>query len=130
MSDGVWVGKVSDFADGDYKIFELGRREIGVFRLGDKIVAYENICPHMGGPVCQGGIFRRVDRVVQKGGAVLGPHFTDERHIVCPWHGFEFSLETGAHPGDPNVRLRAVKLTIRDDEIYLDKPAGREGKAS
>ena len=29
-----------------------------------------------------------------------GFRFVDEdMHIVCPWHGFEFNLRTGRHPG-------------------------------
>lgn len=42
-----------------------------------------------------------------------------EINIVCPWHGYEFSIRTGAHQGNSSVRLRKADLTIRDGEIYV-----------
>jgi len=42
-----------------------------------------------------------------------------ESHIVCPWHGYEFSIKTGFHQGNSRVRLRKAELTIRDGEIYV-----------
>jgi nitrite reductase/ring-hydroxylating ferredoxin subunit len=40
-------------------------------------------------------------------------------HIICPWHGHEFSIKTGRHPGNPRLRLRKVDLSIRNGEIYV-----------
>ena len=42
-----------------------------------------------------------------------------ESHIVCPWHGYEFSIRSGFHQGNGRVRLRNAELTIRDGEIYV-----------
>jgi nitrite reductase/ring-hydroxylating ferredoxin subunit len=39
--------------------------------------------------------------------------------LVCPWHGFEFNLETGCHPGDASVRLTPVKVAVRGGQIYV-----------
>jgi nitrite reductase/ring-hydroxylating ferredoxin subunit len=48
-----------------------------------------------------------------------GLRFSDTRHLVCPWHGFEFNLETGCHPGDASVRLTPVKVAVRGGQIYV-----------
>ncbi len=40
-------------------------------------------------------------------------------HIICPWHGWEFNLRTGRHPGNPNMRLRSYDVTVKDDEVYV-----------
>ena len=56
--DEVAVGKLTDIADGDYRVFALENLEVGIFRTGSKVLAYENVCPHAGGPVCQGKIFQ------------------------------------------------------------------------
>ena len=54
------IGTVSEFQEGTKKVFNLGETEVGVFRLGEKFYAWNNICPHQGGPVCQGRLYPRV----------------------------------------------------------------------
>jgi hypothetical protein len=58
--DEIAVGKLTDIADGDYRVFAVEELEVGIFRTGSKVLAYENVCPHAGGPVCQGKIFNRL----------------------------------------------------------------------
>ena len=55
----VMVGRCSDLADGDYRVVAVGELEVGVFRLGERFVAYENRCPHHGGPVYHGARSRQ-----------------------------------------------------------------------
>ena len=43
-----------------------------------------------------------------------------ESHIICPWHGYEFSITTGVHQGSSRFRLRRAELSIRDGEIYVN----------
>ena len=117
--DEVPIVKLSDLADGDHRVFAVGALEVGIFRLGDGVVAYENVCPHAGGPVCQGKIFHKVEEALTPDKKSAGLRFSDRRNVVCPWHGYEFDLETGCHPGDPNVRLTPVPVAIRDGQIYL-----------
>ena len=118
----IMVGASSDFADGDYRVLDLGALEIGIFRQGDRFVAYENKCPHYGGPVCQGKIFNRVEEVIAPDQTSRGLRFAGERHIVCPWHGYEFNIDTGRHPGDPRVRLKPVPVSVCDDRLYVRVP--------
>jgi nitrite reductase/ring-hydroxylating ferredoxin subunit len=116
------VGRSSDIADGDYRIVAVGELEVGIFRLGERLVAYENRCPHYGGPVCQGRLFNRVEEIIMPDQTSRGLRFTKDMHVVCPWHGYEFSLDTGRHPGDPRVRLRPIPVRVAGDEIYIDAP--------
>ena len=113
------VGALSDFEDGDYRVFAVDGLEVGVFRRGDRFVAYENRCPHYGGPVCQGRLFNRVEEIVMPDQTSRGLRFSAEQHIVCPWHGYEFSLETGHHPGDPRIRLRPVPVRVDTGQVYI-----------
>ena len=116
------VAKLSDVPDGDYKIYALDTLEVGVFRVGDKVIAYENRCPHAGGPVCQGKIFNKVEELITPDMKSAGLRFGKARHIVCPWHGYEYDLETGCHPGFPAMRLKRVKVAVRDGQIYVSVP--------
>ena len=117
--DEISVGKLADIPDGDYRVFAVDEFEVGIFRTGSKVLAYENTCPHAGGPVCQGKIFNRVEELLTPEMKSLGPRFSSRRNIVCPWHGYEFDLETGCHPGDSAVRLKPVKIEVRDGQIFI-----------
>jgi nitrite reductase/ring-hydroxylating ferredoxin subunit len=113
------VGRFADLADGDYRIYAVDGFEVGVFRVGDKVVAYRNECPHAGGPVCQGKIFHQVEEVLAPDKKSKGLRHAKRRNVVCPWHGYEFDIETGRHPGDPNTRLTPVGVAIHDGDIVL-----------
>jgi nitrite reductase/ring-hydroxylating ferredoxin subunit len=118
----VMVGALADIADGDHRIFRIGELEVGVFRLGAAVHAWENRCPHAGGPVCQGRIYRKVEEVLDAERKSLGLRFSATPQIVCPWHGYEYDIVTGRHPGDPKLRLRPVEASVREGRIYLRAP--------
>src|SRR5689334_12754384 len=40
------IGDLSEFADQDHRILAVGALEVGIFRRGKKLYAYENRCPH------------------------------------------------------------------------------------
>ena len=39
--------------------------------------------------------------------------------IVCPWHGYEYNVRDGRHPGNKNIRLRPFKVEVKDGEVYV-----------
>lgn len=118
----VMVAELAQIADGEHKVFALGALEVGVFRRGERVIAWENRCPHAGGPVCQGRIYQRVEEVLGPDRTSQGLRFSKAPQIVCPWHGYEFDLETGCHPGDPRIRLRRIEAAVREGRIYLRAP--------
>ncbi len=101
-------------------MLDIGETTVGVFRVGGKLFAYENTCPHMGGPVCQGLVIPAVREVVDERQVSLGYRFDEsEMRIVCPWHGYEFSIETGAHPAKHSIRLTPVAVEEQDGNVYV-----------
>jgi len=48
------VGEFSEFVEGGYRVLRVDAFEFGIFRRGDRLLAYENHCPHDGGPVLPG----------------------------------------------------------------------------
>ena len=42
-----------------------------------------------------------------------------EMRIVCPWHGYEFSIETGSHPAKESIRLKRVTVEEEGGEVYV-----------
>jgi nitrite reductase/ring-hydroxylating ferredoxin subunit len=115
-----FVGTSDRVAEGGRLVVDVGDKTIGVFRVGGKLHAWNNKCPHQGGPVCQGKIIPRVTEVIEPGGESLGFAFDESAsHIVCPWHGFEFDIRTGVHPGRPSARLIRVPVEETADGIYV-----------
>ena len=100
-----------------------GGIEVGVFKLGDEFFAYENVCPHLGGPACQGRIIAKVEEVVADDRTSKGLEFSRTKiNMVCPWHGFEFDIRTGRHPGNPRYRLKPVKVRVEGADVIVTLP--------
>ena len=123
----VVVAPLRSFGDGERRIVEVGGRSIGVFRVGESFFGIRNRCPHQGGPLCLGHLL---------GGAVAdGPGrasiVSDPLRIACPWHGWEYDLDSGqsfmgaAAPGvrsygvglEPGGGLRETAVARRSDRV-------------
>jgi nitrite reductase/ring-hydroxylating ferredoxin subunit len=101
------VARLADFPAETRRLIRVGGREIGVFRVGDRFYAVRNRCPHQGGPLCEGNLASRVAST-SLGRVELG----DGSRIVCPWHGWQYDMETGEPhaPGDPAARTYGVAV--------------------
>ena len=101
-------------------VVDIGETTIGIFRVGGRLFAYVNVCPHMGGPVCQGLMIPAVREVVGEDRVSLGYAFDEsEPRIVCPWHGYEFAIQTGSHPAKPSIRLTPVPVEEEGGEVHV-----------
>lgn len=116
----VVVALSSDIPERGRTVVEVDGAEIGIFRLEGKLHAYGNYCAHAGGPVCQGMLIERVVEVLDEANRSQGDFFSEsDWHIVCPWHGYEYNVATGEHPGDPRIRLRAYEVEESDGEVVV-----------
>ncbi len=114
------VGPLEEIEEGGRKVISCDGTEVGVFRVEGEFVAWYNQCAHVGGPVCQGKIYHKVEEPLDEENRTRMLQFsTNEKHIVCPWHGWEFSLKSGRCPGNPHKRLRPAKLEVTDGQIYV-----------
>lgn len=123
----ILVCKSGEIMDGGRKVVQIGAFEVGIFNLHGRFFAYENVCPHFSGPACQGVLAPLFAEGVCDDRTSVGRVFDQDgrMNIVCPWHGYEFDIETGAHPTDARMRLRAVPVSVRDGAIYLSVPDRR-----
>jgi nitrite reductase (NADH) small subunit len=121
----VAIGKAAAFPNPGRKVVEIDDVAVGVFCRDGNFTAFENVCPHMGGPVCQGKIIARVEERIAEDKTSLGLAFSkDQTNVVCPWHGYEFDIATGRHQGNPRIRLRPVNIEIVDGDLVLTLPEG------
>ena len=85
--------------EGEAKEFELGDKTICVAKLNGTITAMDNICLHMGGPLGQG--------------------FIEGSKLVCPWHGWEYDLQTGQVVDDPQSKVAVYPIKIDNGEVLI-----------
>jgi len=117
----VAVCKSVDVVEGGRLIVDIGDLTVGIFRIEGTLYAYENVCAHQGGPACQGRIVPRAAEVLDEHKAAHGRTFhQSEMHVVCPWHGAEYVITTGAHPAIPDMRLRSFPVHEEEGNIVIN----------
>jgi nitrite reductase/ring-hydroxylating ferredoxin subunit len=120
VSSEVRVGRRSDLADGQRVIVPVDGREVSVFELDGRLYAFENVCRHMGGPVGEGLLIGKVEAVLDDEQRLLYERFsTSEIHLVCPWHGWEYDIETGECAANRRLRLRKYEAVQRGEDVYV-----------
>jgi nitrite reductase (NADH) small subunit len=108
------VGSERDLRDAGRLTARVDGREIGVLVDGDgKARAFRNRCPHHGAPLCNGAVRRRLSGT--PGSYALGG--TSVLH--CPWHGWQFDVETGRCPEDDRMRVAVYEARIEDGRVLV-----------
>jgi 3-phenylpropionate/trans-cinnamate dioxygenase ferredoxin subunit len=85
------VARAKDVPEGTRLLVQVLGREIGIFNIGGRFHAILNRCPHRGAELCKGDIIGRVD----SDGPGEMRLDTTQKFLVCPWHAWEFDIETG-----------------------------------
>ncbi|HVW44312.1 MAG TPA: Rieske 2Fe-2S domain-containing protein [Amycolatopsis sp.] len=104
------VARVDEIPPGERRIVEAGGREIGVYNVGGRFYAMLNRCPHLAGPLCAGQVVNAVES--------SGPgdvRLEESRtYVTCPWHNWEFDIETGQSYWNPKLRARPLPVGVED----------------
>ena len=109
-------------------IVEVDGIEVGLLRVGGALLAFENVCPHQGGPVCDGEVLGPVEAVLDDQKHVVRERFAEGRRVlICPWHGYSFDVATGECITDRKLRLRRREARERGGFVYV--PARRRPAA-
>ena len=97
---------------------EVAGRPIGVMRSNDKVFAFRNMCPHKRAPLALGTL----EGTMLPTSCVNDLNYgMEERVLKCPWHGWEFSVETGECLfGVSNSKVRTYPVTVRDGEVFIE----------
>ena len=116
----VLVCRIDEIKDGTVRIVEIGPIEFGLIRHNGKFYAYRNVCPHQGGPACEGLRIPQIVDCVGTDGRFLGQTYDEnDVHIVCPWHGYEFHLANGEHVANKDLRLEKFPVSEREGNVYV-----------
>jgi 3-phenylpropionate/trans-cinnamate dioxygenase ferredoxin subunit len=119
------VARAADIPDGERLIVEAGGRSVGIFNVGGRFYALLNRCPHQGAALCEGEVLGLLES--DRPGEF---HFDAEiRLISCPWHGWEYELETGQSWHNPErTRVRPYPVEVETGENVAAALA--DGRAS
>ncbi|MFE2995732.1 Rieske (2Fe-2S) protein [Nocardia sp. NPDC059246] len=122
------VARVSDVPEGEHRIVEVNGRSIGIYNVGGTFRALLNRCPHQGAALCKGAVVSELESNAP-GEFEFNP---ENKFVVCPWHGWEFELETGQSWFDADrTRVRKYDVTVEHgDEIAMaiDEAARQGGR--
>jgi len=99
VADFVRVASVEEIPLGQGKIFDLNGNQIAVWNINGNFQAFQNVCPHRGGPVGEGELEGTV--------------------ITCPWHGWQFDLITGSSPINPAAKITKYEVKVEGSDVKV-----------
>ena len=103
MPQQITLGCLDDFPIGEGREITAEGRIFAVFRLDeDQFQVIDGICPHAGGPLAKG-------------------HLQDNI-VTCPWHGWQFDVQTGQHCLTPQIRNSCFPASIDENQLKIELP--------
>lgn len=94
---------------------QAGDVPVGLFRVGEEVVAWRSVCPHAAAPVCVG----QVDGTRVPSAVYEYEYGRDREILQCPWHGWEFDLRSGEHLAEgSSARLRRHPIRVERGRVY------------
>lgn len=110
------VADADDIPHGQGIGVDVNGIEIAIFNAGGEFYAISNRCAHQQAPLCRAG-----DRKINaehtwtetRGGVNEGAC-----SVSCPWHLWEWDLETGKHEAS-GKRIGTFDVKVVEDDVYV-----------
>ena len=97
----VKIGKATDVADGQMRVFDLAGRRVSVAGAAGRLYAFDDTCTHMGCSLARG----RLDGTV----------------VTCACHGSQFDITSGAVVRGPAERpVRSMSVQVEGDDLLAE----------
>jgi nitrite reductase (NADH) small subunit len=110
------IGRLADFPAHKVVPVKVAGRTIGVLRKDDNVYAFSNRCPHQGAPMS----FARTAGTMLPSEPDEYDFALDGLIVKCPWHAYEFNVQTGESMCQiMRARLPVYQTEIRDSEVFL-----------
>ena len=100
MATLVKVAEVNELSPGQGKLVQVGGKDIALFNVDGTYRAMDAVCPHEEGPLHEGEV--------------------DGDRIICPWHGYDFSLKTGECTLDPELRVMIYPVRTEGNDVLIE----------
>ena len=99
MPNFVKVASTSDLKPGENKVVNANGTEMALFNVDGEFFAISNTCLHRGGP--------------------LGEGFLEGDVVSCPWHGWRYSVKTGANVSIPAAKVATYEVKVERNGILV-----------
>ena len=99
MTKPVRVCDVSEIPAGSAKEVVVEDRVLAVFNVDGEFHVLDGICPHAGGPLGQGQL--------------------DGNVVTCPWHGWQFDVQTGRHCLNETLHHERFETIVEDGVLSV-----------
>lgn len=96
------VAPLEELPDGEGHLFRSGSHQIALFRRGDSVSAIDNVCPHAGASLADG--------------------YVEGDCVACPWHCWEFNVETGKCTTISNSDVETYAVVIDEGMVKVEVP--------
>ena len=93
------VAGVAEMPEGTGKVIEVDGRALALFNVGGTFHAIDNECRHRGGPLGDGSLSGTT--------------------VMCPWHGWEFDVTTGACHTDDSQRVPCFQVKVDGGDVLV-----------
>lgn len=122
----VVAGRLGDFREGVPRLVTgdaTGSTAVVLWK--GEVYAFRSLCPHQQGPIFAGCV--RAPLTSERTGHA---ELDDDRPvIVCPWHRWEYDLDTGRSIRRAGFRVRTYPAWLEGDLVMVDTRAkGRSTK--
>lgn len=96
---------VAELPHNSQKIVQNGVHKVALFNYNNKITAIANACLHKAGPLGLGLVENKYDGM----------------YVTCPWHGWEYNIETGSAPPGYKDQQAVYEVKIEGDDILVSE---------
>ena len=98
----VKMAALGELPAGGAKEVEFEGRVYALFNVEGRISCIDGICPHQGGPLVDGPL--------------------EGCMVACPWHGWEFDVQTGKTPLGPKIKVDVFEVKVEGEDVLVLVP--------
>jgi nitrite reductase (NADH) small subunit len=95
----VKMATLDELPPGGAKEVEHGGRIYALFNVDGVVTAIDGICPHQGGPLADGAL--------------------EGSNVTCPWHGWQFDVQSGKTPMGPKIKQPVYEVKIEGRDVLV-----------
>jgi nitrite reductase/ring-hydroxylating ferredoxin subunit len=115
--ESVRVLREHELPPGGRRVVHALESTVALVNVGGRIFAFAERCPHAGGPLVHGRV-SGAPLPTEREEYVWG---REGRVLTCPWHGWQFDLESGRALFDSRVAVATYQVHVRDGWIEVSR---------
>lgn len=102
MGNFVKIASKKDVPEGTGVALDIEGKAIALFNVDGTYHAIDNTCKHRGGPLGEGSL--------------------EGKEVICPWHGWQYDVTTGACTTNPSVSQTKYNVKVDGEDILTELP--------